>query len=366
MKSLKLLFLSTPIGPLGSGTGGGVELTLQTLSREMARRGHHVQVVAPLGSQLSSSADTMAGTISIVTVAGDSPSPAQHQARTADICLPANSVLAGMWDYAQCHQSEYDLIVNFAYDWLPLYLTPFFSTPVAHFISMGSCSIAMDEMVAKVTAASPQKIGFYTQAQAATFALPTPARCLGSAIDLSLYQFCEQPDPYLIFLGRIAPEKGLEDAVSAAQITHTPLKILGKMENEAYWQQVCQAYPEAPVEYLDFLPTEKMQQVLRKSRALLMSHKWVEAFGNVVIEALACGVPVIAYRRGGPSEIVRHGKTGWLVEPDSVSGLCEAIEHIDEIDRHACRQQAEDQYSLSAWGDRFSEWFETVLRCEDR
>ena len=62
-----------------------------------------------------------------------------------------------------------------------------------------------------------------------------------------------------------------------------------------------------------------------------MTPRWVEAFGNVVIESLACGVPVIAYDRGGPSEIIEDGKTGWLVEPDSVSGLVEAMAKLDKI-----------------------------------
>jgi UDP-glucose:tetrahydrobiopterin glucosyltransferase len=88
----------------------------------------------------------------------------------------------------------------------------------------------------------------------------------------------------------------------------------------------------------------------------------VEAFGNVAIEALACGVPVIAYRRGGPSEIVRHGETGWLVEPDSVTGLVEAIGRIDQLNRAACRQQAEQAFSLPALGERFEQWFREILQ----
>jgi UDP-glucose:tetrahydrobiopterin glucosyltransferase len=89
--------------------------------------------------------------------------------------------------------------------------------------------------------------------------------------------------------------------------------------------------------------------------------RWVEAFGNVAIEALACGVPVIAYRRGGPAEIVCEGKTGWLVEPDSVSGLIAAIAQINQIDRAACRQQAEAEFSQAAMGDRLEQWFADIL-----
>jgi len=95
---------------------------------------------------------------------------------------------------------------------------------------------------------------------------------------------------------------------------------------------------------------------------MLMTPRWVEAFGNVAIEALACGVPVIAYNRGGPAEIIQDGKTGFLVEPDSVVGLVNAITRLDEIDRHTCRKQAEAEFSLEALGDRFEQWFRDILR----
>lgn len=104
-----------------------------------------------------------------------------------------------------------------------------------------------------------------------------------------------------------------------------------------------------------------MQQQLRCCKALLMTPRWVEAFGNVAIEALACGVPIIAYRRGGPAEIVIDGKTGFLVEPDSVKGLVSAIARLPEIDRYNCRQSAETDYSLEALGDRFEHWFRKII-----
>lgn len=350
---LKLLFVSTPVGPLGTGLGGGVELSLYNIAQEMLRRGHTLQIAAPQGSTFES--------MKIVQSPGNLQIIAQSQERSAPITMPGNSVLANMWDYARQVQADYDLIVNFAYDWLPFYLTPFFTRPIAHFVSMGSLYAAMDRIVEQVAVQFPGTIGFYTPSQAATFAIDQQCPCLSSGIDLSLYQFCSQPKPYLAWLGRIAPEKGLEDAVAAAQIVRIPLKIMGKMQDKEYWQQICQDYPDAPVEYLGFLSTAQMQQELRQCRALLMTPRWLEAFGNVAIEALACGVPVIAYRRGGPAEIVQDGKTGFLVEPDSVSGLVNAITRLNEIDRYVCRQQAEAEYSLLALGDRFEQWFRDIL-----
>ena len=351
--NLKLLFLSTPVGPLGSGLGGGVELTLTNLVQELKRQGHSLQVVAPDNSVSSD--------VPLVAISGELQPTAHTRGRASPITMPGNSVLAGMWDYARQVQQDYDLLVNFAYDWLPFYLTPFFSRPIAHFVSMGSLSAAMDHAIHQVALQFPGTIGVYTQTQAETFPFAETCRCLGSAVALSRYEFCDEAGPWLAWLGRISPEKGLEDAVAAAQRSQTPLKILGKLEDKGYWRQICDDYPDAPIEYLGFLSTAELQGVVRQCRALLMTPRWIEAFGNVAIEALACGVPVITYRRGGPAEIVQSGKTGWLVEPDSVDGLVAAIAQIDQLSRRACRQQAEAEYSLTALGERFEQWFRDIL-----
>ena len=350
---LKLLFVSNPIGPLGSGLGGGVELTLRNIAEAQIQRGHTLTIIAAKGS-------TGWG-IPLVEIAGNPQISAQTQGRDTPIIIPASSVLANMWDYARQVQNDYDLILNFAYDWLPFYLTPFFTIPVAHLVSMGSLTEAMDEIIERVATQFPGTIGVHSLAQAETFSFANRCRCVKNGIDVSLYDFCDKPAPWVGWVGRIAPEKGLEDAVAASQLTGIPLKIMGFLQNELYWQQILRDYPNAPIEYLGFLSTDELQQRLRQCRALLMTPRWVEAFGNVAIEALACGVPVIAYRRGGPAEIVEDGKTGFLVEPDSVNGLVEAMGRLDKIDRHACRQRVEAEYSNHAMGDRMEQWFFDIL-----
>ena len=92
-----------------------------------------------------------------------------------------------------------------------------------------------------------------------------------------------------------------------------------------------------------------------------MTPHWEEAFGNVTIEAMACGVPVIAYRKGGLQDIVTSGKTGYLVEPGDVKGLVNAISQLDAIDRHQCRAQVEAHHSLESWGDRMEAWLMQVI-----
>lgn len=351
--SLKLLLLSTPVGPLGSGLGGGVELTLQSVARALRDRAHEITVVAPEGSVLPD--------IPLVSIPGNLQITAQSQGRDSLITLPENSVLGNMWDYARTVQHQYDLLFNFAYDWLPFYLTPFFETAIAHLVSMGSLSDAMDQVINRVVAQFLYSIGVHSLAQAETFEFSERCFNIKNGFDLSTYEFCKTPKNQLAWVGRIAPEKGLEDAVAAVEKVGIPLKIWGVIQDQAYWQKIQTDFPDAPIDYQGFLSTTDLQKALRESRALLMTPHWVEAFGNVAIEALACGVPVIAYRRGGPAEIVRDRETGFLVEPDSVEGLVAAIGELDSIDRLACRRHAEQEYSLEALGDRLETWFAKIL-----
>ena len=351
--SLKLLLLSTPVGALGSGLGGGVELTLRSIALELMTLGHSVSVLAPVGSDVLG--------LSIFQIRGKLHTSAQTQRRNALIEMPRDSVLANMWAHTCKNQGEYDLLVNFAYDWLPFYLTSFLSTPIAHLVSMGSLTLAMDDVIGKTVKQFPGTIGVHSRAQAETFEFAADCRCLGNGIDLEAYDFCAEPENYLGWVGRIAPEKGIEDAIAAADRLGIPLKIWGAMPDSDYWDEICLTYPDAAFTYEGFLSTEALQKALGRCQGLLMTHKWVEAFGNVAIEALACGVPVVSYKRGGPAEIVQDGVTGWLVEPDSLDGLVEAIARLPQIDRQACRQRAEAEYSMLAMGDRVEAWFYDIL-----
>lgn len=357
MRSLRLLFVSTSVGALGSGLGGGVELTLKNLAIALTQKGHSITVVAPEGSELEG--------ISLVEIPGTLQITAQTQGRQSLITLPENSVLGNMWAYARTVQTGYDLIVNFAYDWLPFYLTPFFTTPIGHLVSMGSLSDAMDQIITQVALSSPHTIAMHSQVQADSFE-PKLERVhlLYNGFDLSQYPFCATAEDFYAYVGRIAPEKGLEDVVAAVDAVNGTLKVWGVIQDEAYWNTIRSRYPQAKIAYQGFLPTAELAIALAPAKALIMAPKWVEAFGNVAIEALACGVPVIAYRRGGPAEIVRSGETGYLVEPDHVAGLIQAIEKSHHLDRFRCRQQATEQYSLAAMGDRVEHWFGKILNAD--
>ncbi|WP_103669952.1 glycosyltransferase family 4 protein [Pseudanabaena sp. BC1403] len=353
-KNYRLLFLSTPVGALGSGIGGGVELTLQNAAKALMAKGHEIEIVAPEGS--------VTNVTKLTQIAGNMQTSAQTQVGADMVVIPQNSVLENMWSYARESQNKFDLLFNFAYDWLPLYLTPFFNRPIAHWISMSSLSPVMDAMVSKTSQLCPDAIAVNTRACADTFSHGDRLMIMGKGIDVTKYSFIAKPEnPSLAWVGRISPEKGLEDAASAAQSTGLPLHVFGLIQDEGYWQKIQTSFPKAEIHYEGFLSTDELQQKLGQCSALLMTPRWIEAFGNAAIEAFACGVPVISYSSGGLKEIVRHGKTGFLVKMGSVPGLVEAIDQLDQIDRFTCRQQVEAEYSLEVWGDRLEKWFDKLI-----
>ncbi len=353
-QTYRLLFLSTPVGALGSGVGGGVELTLQNAAKALIAKGHEVEIVAPEGS--------VTDVTKLTQISGNVQISAQTKVGENLVVLPQNSVLENMWNYARTSQNQFDLLFNFAYDWLPLYLTPFFDRPIAHWISMSSLSPVMDEMVSKTSKLFPNTIAVNTRACADTFSDGDRLMIMGKGIDLTQYNFVPKPEqPSLAWVGRISPEKGLEDAAQTAQSTGLPLHVFGLIQDQSYWEQIQSSFPRAEIHYEGFLSTDKLQQKLGQCSALLMTPRWIEAFGNAAIEAFACGVPVISYSSGGLKEIVRHGKTGFWVDMGSVSGLIEAVSQLDQIDRFTCRQQVEVEYSLEVWGDRLEKWFDKLI-----
>lgn len=351
---MKLLLVTTPLGPLGSGSGGGVEVTLAGLAAGLLGRGHAVTVLAALGSQLPQSCAAAA----LWTCHGSPQASAQHQQRQAPVTLPADALLARLWRrvLAEGPVAGFDAVLNLAYDWLPFWLTPTASLPIFHLVSMGSVSEAMDAVIAELAAWDQRRLAFHTAVQAADFSLPMPPVVVGNGFDLSAYQFCPDPEPLLGWVGRIAPEKGLEDAAAAAARLGLPLAVWGLLEDPAYAAVVEASVPAGTLQWRGFLPTADLQAQLGRCRALLNTPKWNEAYGNVVVEAMACGVPVVAYRRGGPGELVQSGVTGLLVEPDDVVALAAAVPVAAGLDRLACRRWAEEHACQEALAARVEAW----------
>jgi len=354
---MRIIFLSTSVGPLGSGIGGGVELTLRTLALGLADRGHEVTVVAPRGSVLALPSTER---VRLVEVDGVLHVPSQTLDRSSALVVPENSVLVNMWKtVTQLAAGEsHDVVLNFAYDTHPFLHASECTVPTAHLVSMGSLSDEMDHAVTTAVRAIPQSVAMHSRAQADSFGaeISSATTIVASGVNLDAYNFVANPTSDLALVARISREKGIVDAFEVAEQSGRVLRVFGVMEDETAWQEAVARYPRARVDHHGFLPTHQLQSSLGQCAALIMVHHWVEAFGNVAIEALACGVPVITYDRGGPAEIVRDGVTGFVVPVDRPSAVVEAVAKIGSIDRARCRADAQERFSASAFAQRVEDW----------
>ncbi len=356
---MRLLVVSTPVGPLGQGRGGGVEHTGAMIVAGLLGRGHAVTVLAAEGSQLP---PACAGA-RLWCEPGAVQASWQHGPREAPVQIPASSLLSRLWQRALEHQDGFDLILNLSYDWLPFWLSRFTTTPLVHLVSMGSVALAMDEVIEAVAQWRPGRLAFHTASQAADFRLPTPPRLVGNGFDLARYR-PPSPDavqPALGWAGRIAPEKGLEDAARVAAGLGLPLRVWGLREDEAYATAVERLVPAGTIEWRGFLATDRFQAELGLCRVFLNTPKWNEAFGNVVVEAMACGVPIAAYARGGPGELVHEGCNGALAQADDLAALAAAVQRAAGLDRAACRRWAELHHAPEVFTQRIEAWLQAAL-----
>jgi glycosyltransferase involved in cell wall biosynthesis len=151
---------------------------------------------------------------------------------------------------------------------------------------------------------------------------------------------------YLAFLGRICPEKRPDHAIEIARRAGLPLKIAAKVDrvDQVYFDEVIRPLLQDPlIEFVGEIGEQEKAAFLGGARALLFPIDWPEPFGLVMIEAMACGTPVIAYRRGSVAEVIEDGWTGFMV--DDVAGAVAAVEDLEQLDRRTIRARFEQRFT---------------------
>jgi len=354
---MRIVLISTPIGFLGSGKGGGVELTINSLVSGLISLGHSVEVVAPKNSKLHESN----AKAKLHFVEGEDQISWQHQNYNSPVSIPDNSLLAGMLEKGLDIAKHADVLLNMSYDWLPIWITLNLEMPDAHIISMGSESSVISNLISKVYAKHPYNFAFHSKIQADDYPFIKKPIIIGNGFKLENYTFQNSVKGPLAWVGRVAPEKGLEDAAYVANELGEKLNVWGFKEDEIYASKIEQSFPKGTIVWMGFLSTNELQNELGKCRVLLNTPKWNEAYGNVVVEALACGVPVIAYKRGGPSEIIQHGQTGYLADPDDKKNMLYYVEIIEKIKRQKCREWVEKNASADIFANKVVNWLNKVM-----
>jgi glycosyltransferase involved in cell wall biosynthesis len=191
----------------------------------------------------------------------------------------------------------------------------------------------------------------------------TPWRVIHNAVDVTRYHFAPAvpADAPLVFLGRIEPIKGPDLAIDIARRSGRRLVIAGNVtpEFEPFFDEKIRPHvDDRSVEYVGPVDDAAKDRLLTRAAALLMPIRWEEPFGIVMVEALACGTPVIALRRGAVPEVVTDGMTGAVCE--DLDGMIAAVCRVDSFDRAACRHAAETQFSQTMLVDEYEAIYQEI------
>ncbi len=191
--------------------------------------------------------------------------------------------------------------------------------------------------------------------------LPWIANC-PSALDLDAYPFSDRRGDYLLYLGRMSPQKGAGRAIAVAQEMGLPLKLAGKMheaDERAYFAREVAPHLSDRISYLGEVSHEEKVRLLQRARCTLYPIDWEEPFGLVMLESMACGTPVVAMRRGAVPEVIAPGASGVIV--DRYEDLPGAVEQAARIDPASCRDHVETHFSEGRMVRNYLEAFSSLL-----
>ena len=181
-----------------------------------------------------------------------------------------------------------------------------------------------------------------------------------------LYRYRAGRGNYLAFMGRISPEKRVDRAIEIARRVGMDLKVAAKVDvaDRAYFNRKIAPLLKGPgVEYVGEIGEEQKGEFLGEAAALLFPIDWPEPFGLVMIEAMACGTPVIAYRRGSAPEVIANGETGFLV--DDLDEAVSAVKQLDQISRRRCREYFEAHFTAERMARDYLDVYERLCRLHE-
>jgi glycosyltransferase involved in cell wall biosynthesis len=172
-------------------------------------------------------------------------------------------------------------------------------------------------------------------------------------------------DDYLLFLSRMSQEKGPHLAIEVARRLEMRLVLAGNVDivDQEYFQsQVLPQVDNDLIQYVGEADQARKRELLCRARCLLASITWPEPFGLFMVEAMACGTPVVAFNRGAAPEVVCHGVTGYVVE--TVAEMAEAVQQIHQIDPNRCRRHVKENFGVSRLADDYLDAYQRILTAE--
>jgi len=342
MKIAQIAPLWIPVPPR---TYGGIELMLSLLIEELVERGHQISLFS--SSDSKTKAQLIVATEKALWLRKGLRSP--------------HAVVTRLLKMVFDRRTHFDLIHNhFDFFMYPLLMSngcpPILTT----------LHRPIDEELARVARSFP-KMNFCAisndQRQSAKENNIPIVDVVHNGIKLEDYIFNENPQDYFVYLGRLNKEKGIVDALNAAKQAGVKLLVAGNVVGGDEWNyflhEIQPLLNEERVNFIGQVDFNEKIKLLGNARAMLFPIDRREPFGLVMIEAMACGTPVIAFNRGSVPEVVIDGKTGFIVE--NIDDMVQSIKKIDSIKRKDCREHVEKNFTLRRMVDKYEEVYKKLI-----
>jgi len=327
---MRILLVMDPGIPVPPNEYGGHERLVYMFAEEYTRMGHNVTILAGPGSHCSGQTVTFG-----INDLGRSKYQRFKEARY-------------VWKYLRNNKNNFDLVHNFG---RLVYLLPILNHPIKKIMTYGR---PVAQKGIRMVNSLPNRNLVFTACSdycVSTGNVAGTWKTVYNAIDFSHYELQETlaDDAPLMFLGRLDKVKGLHNAIEAAKATGNKLIIGGNIphtpDNLAYYKsEIGPQVDGTQIKYLGALNDSEKNKWLGSAKALLFPIEWDEPFGIVMIEAMACGTPVIAFSRGSVPEVVNE-QTG--IRVNDVPEMIAAIGRLGGIDRKACRKSAERRFNVT-------------------
>jgi len=329
--------------PLPPERYGGTELIVSYIAEELVKRGHDVTVFASKDSKTS-----------------------------ARLVPVTEKNLYDTFGYFKWDNLEYDIIetemvgrLSSEFDilhnhngFVPLSITPLIKTPMI--TTLHSSLPPQPESLAR--AFKDRLFVSISNAQRQLAPYLNYIKTVYHGIDVERFPFSARTGDYLVFLGTFSPYKGPDIAIRIAKESKIPIVLAGEIRKEFedfYKKEIASMDNGKDVIIKGELNFEEKVELLKNAMALLMPVRWQEAFGLVMIEAMACGTPVIGFNKGAISEVIEDGLSGFVV--NSVEEAREALLKIQGIDRRHCRKIVEERFSINRMVDEYESLYRELI-----
>ena len=345
---MKIAIMAPLVTAIREPQRGGSQAFVSDLARGLAGRGHDVHVYAASGSEIPGVevVDTGIDPRSLAGTLYRASGPAAGEPGEARAASAADSAFATA--YTAVRAGRYDVIHNHAFDAPAVRLATALPAPVVHTLHLPPDQAVSAALRQVARCSRPPAVAAVSDFQAGAWRLVVPVDAiLPPYPPTGVIAWSGRAGRGALYAGRLSPEKGTAEAIDIARAAGVPIDIYGDVYDPGYSREQIDPRRNWPgVTVHPGVPRASLWEAMARAAVVLYPARWDEPFGMAAAEAQACGTPVVAFRRGGLSEVIMDGVTGFLVRPDDVAAAAEAVSKAAGISRLACREHAEGRLDL--------------------